>query len=278
MKLKRLAGWLVFHAAAALAAGLFVLPLLWAGLASLRQPGLPPPRTLEWWPSPTAWSNYTRLFELLPFGRYTLNSLLVAGLATPLSLITASWAGLGMALLGRRARRRLAVLSVGLLLVPLTAVWLTRFLIFRQLGWIDSYAALLAPALMGTSPLFVLLFYSAFRRLPGELYDSARLDGAGALSLWFWVVMPAVRPTSLAVAMLAFLTYWSDFINPLMYLKSQERYTLAVGLQQLQQLDPTNWPLLMAGAVLMMLPALLLFVLIQRFFLKESPLAGMYGS
>lgn len=256
---------------------LFVLPLVWLVSGSLRQPGLPPPREMEWLPSPLVWENYTRIFELLPLGRYLLNSLIVTAIAAPLTLVTASWAGLGMALLHKRARRRLLLVSVGLLIIPAAAFWLGRFVLFARLGLTNSFAALIAPALMGSNPLFVLLYYWNFRRLPVEIFESARLDGAGSLAVWRRIAFPLARSTSLAVGMLAVMAYWNDFINPLLYLKSQRLYTLAVGVQQLQQLDKTNWPLLLAASVTMALPVVGLFFLLQRYFLKENPLSGVMG-
>lgn len=270
-------GRLSFHGAAIFLTFVGLLPLIWMVSASLRQPGLPPPRTIEWIPRPLAWSNYTRIFEILPFGRYVVNSLLVAGLALPVTILTASWAGFGISQLDKRVRDRLLILSVGLLMVPITALWLTRFVLFKWLGLVNTYGALVAPAIMGSSPLFVLLFYWTFRRMPAELLESARLDGADAWTVWRHIAFPLARPTIVAVGILTFLLYWNDFINPLLYLKSQELYTLAVGLQQLQQLDKTNWPLLMAASVVMTAPTVLLFFIVQRFFLQESRLSGIYG-
>lgn len=247
-----------------------VLPLVWMISSSLRSPGLPPPRGIEWIPQPIAWENYRIIFQWIPLGRYLLNSLFVSTMAVIVTLLIASWAGFGMAQLNYRARRLVLALSIGLLIVPLTAVWLARFVLFDTLGWIDSYMALLAPSLMGSNPFFVLLFYWAFRRLPAELYEVAHLDGANPLTVWWRVGLPQVRPTMAAVAVLTFILYWNDFINPLIYLKSQRLYTLAVGLQQLQQLDRTNWPLLLAAAVVMTLPVIVLFLLIQRYLLKQN--------
>ena len=273
-------GWtgiLGYHTAAILVAVLFAVPLVWMISASLRQPGLPPPRTIEWIPRPVVWENYSRLFDILPFGRYILNSAIVSLVAVPLTLLTASWAGFGMSQLGARARSRLLVLSVGLLMVPVTALWLPRFVLLTRVGLVDNYAALIVPTLMGSSPLFILLFYWAFRRIPSELFESARLEGASALFLWQHIAFPLAKSTVMAVGILTFLLYWNDFITPLLYLKSQENYTLAVGVQQLQQLDRTNWPLLMAACVLMTAPALLVFFVVQRFFLQEGRLTGIYG-
>ncbi len=252
------------------AAVLFTLPLIWLIAASLRQPGLPPPRSVEWLPDPIVPSNYARIFELLPFGRYTLNSLIVAGLAVPITLLTASWAGFAIAQLSNRAQRRWLVISIGLLMIPFSALWLTRYVLFSWIGWINSYAALLAPAIMGSSPLFVLLFYWSFRRLPRELFEAARLDGGNAWQVWWRVALPLAAPTAAAVGLLTFLMYWSDFVSPLLYLKSQSLYTLPVGLQQLQQLDRTNWPLLMAGAVIVTAPAVIAFLIAQRYFLHDD--------
>jgi len=248
----------------------FVLPLVWLITASLRQPGLPPPRSIEWLPNPIVFGNYARIFEMLPLDRYALNSLIVVALAVPITIVTASWAAFAMAQQSNRVRRRLVILSIGLMMIPMSALWLPRYVLFAWLGWINSYATLIAPAVMGTSPLFVLLFYWAFRRVPRELFESARLDGAGTLGVWWRVALPLAAPTIAAVSLLAFLIYWGDFVSPLLYLKSQSLYTLPVGLRQLQQLDRSNWPLMMAGATLITAPAVAAFLIAQRFFLNDN--------
>jgi len=258
------------HALLITVAVLFVMPIVWMIAASLRQAGLPPPRAIELIPNPIALGNYARVFDILPWGRYFLNSLFVVSAAVPITIVVASWAGFAMAQLPDRARRVLLILSLGLLMIPFSALWLTRFVLFSAIGLVNSHAALIAPALAGTSPLFVLLFYWTFRRVPLELFESARLEGAHAFSIWWRIALPLALPTAAAVGMLAFLFYWSDFMSPLLYLKSQSLYTLPVGLQQLRQLDRTNWPLLMSGAVLMTLPPVLVFLFLQRYFLRDA--------
>lgn len=268
---------LTFHAVSICISALFVLPLLWMISASLRQPGLPPPRTIEWLPEPVAWSNYTRIFEMLPMGQYILNSLIVAITATLITLSTASLAGFAMAQSTRRTQNRLITLSLVLLIIPVTATWLGRFFLVREIGLFNSHAALILPSLMGSSPLFVLLFFWNFRRIPPEIYDAARMDGAGSLFIWWRVGLPLSGGTIVAVSILAFLMYWGDFTSPLFYLKDQGLYTLPVGLRQLQELDRTNWSLLMAGSVVMTLPAVLLFTVLQRYFLQDGRLTGIQG-
>lgn len=267
-------GWLLGHAVPILVAAVFLLPVLWMLTAALREPGLPPARTVEWLPAQPHVENFATLFELLPFGRYLVNSLAVVALAVPLTIVTASMAGFAMALLTARARTILVVLSVALLLVPVTALWLTRYLVLQWVGLTDSLLALVVPALAGSSPLFVLLYYWTFRRASIEVFEMARLDGAGPLATWWRIALPLAVPTSVAVAVLTFILYWSDFISPLLYLRSQELYTLPLGLRQLQQLDPADWPLLMAGALVLTVPAVLFFLLVQHLFLGERGLGG----
>jgi len=244
--------------------GLFLLPLWWMFSASLRSPGLLPPRELEWLPAAPTFSNYIRIFYILPFGQYLLNSFLVTFSGVLLTLLTASWAGFGMSLLGKRARLRLLVLSALLQMIPVTAFWLTRFLLFSKIGITNSHFALIAPALMGTSSLFILLFYWTFRRTDRAVFESAELDGASLIQTWWHIAIPLARPALMAVGMLAFLFYWNDFINPLIYLRSQTLYTLPVGLLQLQEMDKTNWSLLMTASVVVTIPALIVFSVLQR--------------
>ncbi len=270
-------GTILHHAASLAGAALFLLPFVWVISASLRQPGLPPPRTIEWVPQPIVWTNYLHIFQLVPLGQYIVNSLIVVALAVPITLVTASWAGFAMAQLHHSLQRRLVALAIVVLMLPVTALWLTRYVLFNYLLLIDTIWALIAPAFMGSSPFFVLLFYWTFRRVPQELYASARLDGAGVLRVWSAIALPLARPTVIAVAVLTFVLYWSDFIYPLLYLKSERNYTLPVGVQLLQQMDRTNWPLLMAASVVMLTPVVGMFLAAQRLFWPEGRLAGIDG-
>jgi multiple sugar transport system permease protein len=247
-----------------LVALLFLLPLLWLIGASLRPQGTPLTGLAPL--AELTLRNYGRIWTLIPLARFTLNSASVVGLAVPLTLLTSSWAGFAIAHLPHRARRRLVLFSLAILMVPGAALWFTRFLLYRELGWLDSSWALIAPAWMGSSPFYVLMFYRAFRRQPPALFDAARLDGAGVLGSWWRIALPLARPTAVAVALLSFILYWGDFISPLLYLSEEKDYTLPVALQLLQQMDRSDWPLLMAAAVATTAVPLLLFLLLQPYF------------
>jgi len=275
--LRRTIGAGVRHALLITLSILFLLPLVWMLSSALRQTGLPSPRELEWIPDPIAWENFREVFELVDLHRYALNSLFIAALAVPLTVLTASWAGFALAQISQRWRLRLTALSFAALMVPLTAIWLPRFILFKEAGLIDNRLALVVPAFMGTSPFYVLLFLWTFLRVPAEIYEAARLEGAGALRIWGGIALPLARPTIVAVAVLAFVHYWSSFVEPLLYIRTTAKMTAPLGLQALYQLDRTNWPLLMAGAVMVTAPVVLLFLLVQRAFLQEFRGSGWFG-
>ena len=270
------------HVAALSLALVFILPLFFMFSGSLRQAGLPPPRTPELIPSPLAWGNYDRAFDLVDIPRYTLNSLIVVAFAVPLTVLTASWAAFAMFRLPRRWAGALIVVSLVALMIPLTALLVPRFVMFRHLHLIDNpdwfpYIPLIAPAIMGTSPFYVLLYYWSFKRLPQELFEASRLEGLGPLSIWWRVAMPLVRPVTVAVAVLAFVFTWSNFLDPLIFLSEQEEFTVPLGLRALSVLDATNFPLLLAGSVAATLPVILAFLYVQRHFLQEFRGAGWLG-
>jgi multiple sugar transport system permease protein len=280
LQVQRVGRWLrrfSFHALALSFSLVFVVIFIWVLSYSLRKPGLPPPRTIEWVPNPVSFNNYVKIFDLAPFAQFALNSLIVAGLAVPITVTAASWAGFGMSQVGPRLQRALVVMSILLLMVPITALWLTRYILFTNVGIVDTFLALLAPAFMGTVPFFILLYYWSFRRIPHELFEAALMDGANAFQMWWGIALPVTRPTTVTVSVLTFALYWSDFINPLLYMKTESRYTLAVGLSYLQQLDKTNWPLLMAAAVMITVPVIVLFLVVQRYFWPESQISGLGG-
>ena len=247
----------------------FALPLLFMVTGSLREPQLPPPRTPQLVPDPLGLGGYDRAFDLVDLGRYALNSLLVAALVAPLSVLVASLAGFALLGLSRRVTRLVVVASVAALMIPATALIVPRFALFRALGVTDTYVPLVAPALLATSPLYVLLFAWAFRRLPADLYDACRLADMSPFSIWWRMAMPLVRPVTVGVGVLAFVISWGNFLDPLVYLYDPDLYTLPLGLRALAELDRTDYPVLLAGAVVATAPVVAVFLVAQRWFLTE---------
>ena len=254
----------------------FVLPLYWAFIASLGEPGAPPPVSIAWWPADPHWENYIRIFEIVDLATYTINSLFVVLLAVPLTILTASIGGFALSQLSPSSRDPLVYLGFGMLLIPSAAVWLFRFQLLVWLNLLNSLWALILPAFAASSPLFVLLFYWNYRRVPSEMIDAVRLDGADAVTVWRRIAWPLSMPTIIGVGVLTFVMYWSDFVSPVLYLFLPGRYTLPVGLQLISQVGSTNWPILMAAAVYMTMPVLLFFIVLQRYFLSDLSIGGVF--
>lgn len=256
--------------AGAFVAAVFLVPLALMISGSLRRAGAPPPRTPELVPDPVSFENYGRALELVDLARHAMNSLLVAAVAVPLTVLVASWAGFALSQLRGRVETLVVGLSFVALMVPTTALLVPRFAIFRTLELTNTYVPLIAPALIGMSPFYVLVYWWSFRRVPRELFDAAAIDGGTPFRTWWQVGMPSVRGTTAAVALLAFIFTWGNFLDPLIYLFDARLFTLPLGLKSLAQLDAANYPVLLAGAVFATAPVVAAFVVAQRFFLHED--------
>lgn len=250
--------------------GLVVLPLLFMLAGSLRTPGLPPPDGFEWLPDPLRWQNYKDVFGFVDLWSYMRNSLFVVLVAVPVTVLIASWGGFAIATAAPKVRNLLIVSSLVALMVPVTALWIPRFVMFKWMGVNDTLVPLMAPALMATTPFYVLIFGLVYSRLPASLYEAARLEGLSPFGIWRRVAFPLGRAAAFAVGALALAWHWANFIDPLIFLSSEERFTLPLAMRALQTLEPTNHPILLAAAVIATVPPVLAFLLVQRTFFVRA--------
>jgi multiple sugar transport system permease protein len=264
-------------AAATVVAALLSVPLAIMVLGALHAPGSSPPVGLEIVPDSPSLAAFERAAGLVPLWRQLLNSLTVVAIAVPLTVACASMTGFAITRLRGRAHALAIGFTLVCLTIPLSALWVPRFALFRSLGVLDTYVPLIAPALVGTSPLLVLLCYWSARGIPRDLIDAARLAGLGPLRVWWSVAVPLTRPTLLAVAALAFVAHWSNFVEPLLYLFDTAKATLPIGLSSLRQLGPTDVPVLLAGALIATVPPVLAFALAQRAVLAPAREADWIG-
>jgi multiple sugar transport system permease protein len=221
--------------------------------------------------------SYERAVEFGGLTQATLISLLVAAIAVPLSVLVASWAGFAMTRLPRWLARVFVAAALVALMVPVTALLVPRFVLYRLLGLTDTLVPLVAPALIATSPFYVLVYYVAFRSIPRDLHDAAALSDVSPLQMWRRMAMPLVRPVTVAVAALTFVLTWSSFLEPLVYVYDRDLFTVPLALRSLSTLDATDYPVFLAGSVLASVPALVLFAVAQRRFLHEYRGPGWLG-
>lgn len=253
---------------------LMVGPFIWQLLTSLKT--LPnavrvPPTLVP----DGQWSNYTQVFDLLPFGRQLLNTVIMTGARTAGQLLFCSMAAFAFARLRFPGRGVLFGLFLSVLMVPPQLFIIPQYEIFADLGWLNSLTALIVPGLFSAFGTFLLRQF--FLGLPIELDEAARLDGASPLRIWWSVMLPLARPGLVALGILTALWSWNDFFWPLVVNNDPEKMTVSAGLASLQGQFTTDYPVLMAGAFVASLPVLALFVVLQRQFVEGIALTGSKG-
>ncbi|MBQ1035447.1 carbohydrate ABC transporter permease [Micromonospora zamorensis] len=256
---------------------IFLVPLVWMVITSLKTytaaQQIPP----SWLPNPLAGYGYEQILNnsANPVLRWFLNSMVAATLHSALVLVTASMAAYSLARLKFRGRGVTFALIVGTLFIPPTSLIIPNFLIVDQLNWIDTLAVVVVPGAASAFGVFFLRQF--FLSLPNELEEAATLDGANQWQIFYKVVLPLSRPALATLAVLSFLTNWNDFLWPIFVLFSPENLTLPPGLGLLQGSYVTDYPVIMAGAVLASLPVLILFVLAQRHIIQGVSRSGLKG-
>jgi multiple sugar transport system permease protein len=257
----------------ALALG-FILPLLWMVGASLKEEGqvLAVPPTL--FPSNPQWSNYLQVAELIPVFFY--NSVKLAFINVVGLLIVASLAGFAFGRLRFPGRDLLFLVVLATAMIPGIAYLIPQYLVFRQIGWIDTQLPLWVPRVF--TPVFAtFLMRQYFKSLPQELEDAARVDGAGTFTVFWRIMLPQTTPALAAIAIFTFLDSWNDLFGPLIYINSAELQTLPVALAQFQNEFFTQVTLLMAGATIAVMPVIIVYAFAQKYFIQGITMTGLKG-
>jgi multiple sugar transport system permease protein len=265
------------YAVLLLITAIFVTPLVWMVITSLKTYGeaqqIPP----SWLPNPFSAYGYEQILGNTqnPVLRWFLNSMLAATLHALLVLATASMAAYALARLRFRGRKLSFALIVGTLFIPPTSLIIPNFVIVERLGWIDTLTVVVVPGAASAFGVFFLRQF--FLSIPPELEEAAVLDGANHWEIFTRVLLPLSKPALATLAVLSFLTNWNDFLWPIYVLFSPERLTLPPGLGLLQGAYVTDYPVIMAGAVLASVPVLILFVLAQRHIIQGVSRSGLKG-
>ncbi len=246
-------------------------PLLWMLSVSFMPPGqassLPPPLL----PSPATFDNYRQLFAQAGMGRRFGNSVLLASLATLLSLGFNVTAGYAFAKLRFRGRDKLFRGLLAALIIPGQVTMIPLFLLLENLGLVNTYAGVLIPSLASVFGIFLVRQYAL--SIPDELLEAARMDGAGELRTFASIVLPALGPILVTLAVFSFLGSWNDFLWPLIVLSSDDLHTLPLALAALSREHVQDRELMMAGSVVTLLPVLVVFLVLQRYYM-QGLLAG----
>ena len=253
----------------------FVLPLLWMAVTAFK----PSAEWLDsnWIPHAPTWDNFTSIFDdpTLPVRRWFFNSFVIATVFTLLILILDSMAAYAYARMEFRGRKMLFGLLLATLVMPQIMFLIPNYITIANLGWLGTYQGVMAPGLSGVFGVFFLRQF--FLSLPRELEEAAILEGANSWQIFTKVILPLSKPALATLAVISFLTNWNDFIWPVYTLFSPENFTLPPGLGTLQGAYNINYPVIMAGAALASIPALILFMVSQRYIIEGVSRSGLKG-
>lgn len=253
-----------------------LFPLLWLISTSLKSPTenifQSPPQLLP--ASPTL-NNFSSVWNSLPFGQYLYNSTLVSVLTVGLNLLFCALAAYPLARLSFVGRDWIFVAIVSTIMIPFQIVMIPLYILTVQLGLTNSYLGMIFPSLASAFGIFLLR--QAFMSVPKEIEEAARMDGSSELGLWWHIMLPAIRPALVTLAIFVFIGAWSDFLWPLIVIQDENLYTLPLGVAKLAGTFSLDWRLVAAGSVIAIAPVLLLFLFLQRYIVPTETGSGVKG-
>jgi len=221
------------------------------------------------------WRNYTEALTKMRFWACLANTLAVTFLGTLGTILSSSLVGYGFARFRFPGRGFLFLVLLSTMMLPPIVTMIPVYLLFRELHWIDTLLPLFVPSWFGINAFAVFLFRQYYMTLPFDLDDAARIDGCTALGIYTRILLPLARPVVATVGIFCFTHYWLDFMGPLIYLNTIEKFTLMLGLYMFKGAYTTQWRYLMAATLVVSLPCMLLFLFGQRFFVRGVVLSGL---
>jgi multiple sugar transport system permease protein len=258
------------------AAIVFLMPFLWMLSTSLKPDSQLYSYPPIWIPNPLQWSNYPEAVTYVPFFTYLKNTLIISLTSMVGVVASSSLAAYSLARIRWPGRHILFLLTIATLMLPFQVTLIPVFLVFKNLGWVGDFRPLILPQFFGYA-YYIFLLRQFFSSIPMELSEAARIDGANEWRTFWSVILPLAKPALATVAVFQFIRSWTDYLNPLIYLNDQSLYTLQLGLQQYSSQYGREWGLLMAAAVLITLPPIIIFFLTQRTFVQGVTLTGIKG-
>jgi ABC-type glycerol-3-phosphate transport system permease component len=255
---------------------ILMIPLFWMISTSLKPLDEIYVYPIIWIPSEFVWSNYIDVFTNVPFARYLYNSAFISFFAIIGNLIGSSIAAYSFARLRFPGKNVLFLVMLSTLMVPAWVTMIPHFILFKWLGWLDTYLPLLVPAFFA-QPFYTFLLRQFFLGIPLDLEDAARIDGCTSFGIFWRIFLPLSMPALATVAIFSFFYYWNDLLYPLIYLQSQHKFPVAMGIATFRGEQYANFALMMAAATMALLPMLVVFFFAQRLFIQGVVITGVKG-
>lgn len=271
---------IIYYLFVTLIAFLMVYPALWMLSSSLKQPWEIFSQVLNLIPKEPNFYNYRegwQGFGGITFATFFKNSLIIAGLGTIGTIISSTLVAYGLARIPFIGRRLWFTTVILTLMLPMQVQIVPRYILFMKLGWINTFKPLIIPTFLG-GPFFIFMIMQFIRGIPKELDESAFIDGAGRFGIFYHIILPNLKPVITTAAIFSFYWAWNDFMGPLVYLNSPEKYTVSVALRAFS--DPsavTNWGAVFAMSTLSLVPVLIIFVFFQKYIVEGISTTGLRG-
>ncbi len=232
---------------------------------------------IVYFPKKVELQHYAAAFEVFPLLKYLLNSLFITSLATMGAMLSSSLCAFGFSRINWRGRDTVFTVVLSGMLLPSAVTLIPTFLMWRSAGVSDSYLPLIVPAWFGGGAMNIFLLRQFYRTIPKEIDEAASIDGANYFQIYLHIILPLTKPAMVVVMLFAFMASWNDFLTPMIYLNTQSKYTISIGLQLFMTAYQTSWNQLMAAATVSVLPCVILFLLGQRYIVEGITVTGSKG-
>ncbi|WP_274651963.1 carbohydrate ABC transporter permease [Paenibacillus humicola] len=257
-------------------AACFIVPFFWLLSESLKSPSELFEVPTRWWPKTIMWSNYADMFNSFPFFLYLKNTIIILIPNIVGAVISNTLIAYGFARLDWKYRDNVFMIVLITMILPYQVTMIPLFIMFHHLHWIGTFLPLIVPSFFG-NPFFIFLLRQFLLGIPKELSYSAKIDGANEFQIYARIIMPLAKPVISTVVIFAFLGTWNDFIGPLIFLSDNKLYTLSLGAQSIMGTYDPKWNILMALGVTMTVPVLVIFFLLQKYFIQGVAMSGIKG-
>ncbi len=255
----------------------FLIPFLWSLSASfkglLQVYAIPP----VWIPKPIHWENYIRIFKLLPLLRFFWNTIVITTLSLVGQIFSASLVAYAFARLRWPLRDFFFFLLLGTMMLPTQVTLIPQFLLYQYLGWMDTYLPLIVPHFLGISAFSIFLLRQFFKSVPLELEEAARIDGSSFFRTFWTIILPLSKPALATIVILTFIQKWNEFMPPLIYLQTYEKFPVSLGINMFKDVYSSLPHYIMATSMVALVPILVLFFVAQKYFVKGIMLSGLKG-
>ncbi len=279
LRVRRLVGQGAIYLLVSALGVIFLVPLFWLVSSSLKEGAHIFDQPIVWFPAKPQFQNYPDAWNALPFTRFLFNTLFVTLLPLVAEVFTSAIVAYGFARFAFPGRNLLFMVMISTMFLPDAVKLIPTFLIWKQFNLIDNYDPLVLGSILGGTPLFIFLMRQFFLSVPKEIEEAAIIDGANVFQTFTRIMLPLIRPALLSVSIIGFQGHWNDFLSPLIYLNSQPKYTMTVGMFFFTGgvNERPHWEWLMAMSTIMILPILILFIFFQRYFIEGLTSGGVKG-